>query len=159
MGCLWKSCSCHWNSRIWRDMTYSKIISFHFLNFLSHSTIPVASKRGIKDISQKKEDWLWICISFVVFKQYVSFKRSLFLLELLELHKLLSCKGDNKCFWSWKVVICVKINKTQKLHFERPRLQPLLDICCKQFGQVQKCFNSLTEEVMPCDAEGALLEE
>lgn len=66
-------------------------------------------------IFHRKKDWLSISISFVVYKQYVSFKRSLFLLELLELHKLLSFKGNHKHFWSWKVVICVKINKNTKV--------------------------------------------
>lgn len=52
--CLEKLFFCYKN-RIWRDMTYSEAISFHFFYFLSQSTIPVASKRGIKDISQKKK--------------------------------------------------------------------------------------------------------
>lgn len=52
--CLEKLFFYYRNSRIWRDMTYSETIFFHFFYFLSQSTIPIVRKRGIKDILQKK---------------------------------------------------------------------------------------------------------
>lgn len=93
--CLEKLFFCYRNIRIWR-LIQKLFLSIFLISYLSPQ-FQLLEKEASK-IFHKKRDWLSISLSLVAYKQYISFKRSLFLLELLELHKLLSYKGNHNAF-------------------------------------------------------------